>query len=79
MSREATSFDAIVGNISIDITNNNKRWVTVQIPSAMQAQMVMPAVGQASPREPSAYLNFPADHLPGVQVGDHVQIAIYLK
>lgn len=78
MPRASTTLQAVIVGSDIDLANNNKKWISIQIPSAIGA--VVPQLGApAPPREPQCYLTILADLLPGAQVGDTVQLTVTLE
>lgn len=71
MSREATSFEGMVTGLEL---SSGEVWATITTWWDAGALPDEPA-----PRIPYFNCSLRASQLPGVQIGDKVQVAIYLK
>lgn len=78
MPRASTTLAALVVGTDLDLTNNSKKWISIQIPSNIASAILQPGA-PVPPREPHCYLTIPADHLPGAETGDTVQLTITLE
>lgn len=78
MSREATSFEATVTGENLNLEDGSK-WIQISYSEPVPAGKSEPSTVPTS--APGAYLSvfIRKSELPGVEVGDKVQVALYLK
>lgn len=85
MSREATSFEGVVSSFGLE---GGVIWATINmaVPKTDIPDSPIPLnapVGFSNScstvREPYFHCYIPASDLPGISVGDKVQVALYLK
>lgn len=77
MTREATSVEATVNGLNLD--SNGVAWAQIQYYEPPPAAVGEPGGAVATVNSDYYSINIRADRLPGVKLGDKVQVALYLK